>query len=126
MAEESGLFASLKRVVAGLVGIVACRVELLANEWEEERLRLIQALFFGLFALFSLCMGILFVAILFVLFYWHDHPLLAVALLSLVFFAFSAFFLHLSRGKLQQKTMPFSNTLSELQKDIDSLRGNHE
>ena len=126
MVEESGFFASLKRVVAGLLGIVACRVELLTNEWEEERLRLIQVLFFGLFALFSLCMGILFVAILIVLLYWHEHPLLAVALLALVFFVFAAFFLHLSRGKLQQKTMPFSNTLSELQKDLDSLRGNHE
>jgi len=47
-------------------------------------------------------------------------------LLALVFFAFAAFFLHLSRGKLQQKTMPFSYTLSELKKDLDSLRGNHE
>ena len=126
MLEGAGLFASLKRVIAGLLGIVASRVELLANEWEEERLRLTQALLFALFALFCFCMGILFLALFIVLFFWQDHPLLVVSVLALSFFALAILFFRLLFSKLSQKSIPFADTLAELKKDVNSLRGSHE
>ncbi len=126
MPETSGLFGSLKRLLATLLGIVSSRVELLSNEWEEERLRLTQALLFALFALFSLCMGIFFLSILIVLFFWEDHPLLVVSLLSLLFFAFALISFRLLLGKLNQKPVPFADTLAELKKDLSLLRDNHE
>jgi len=126
MPEGAGLFASLKRVIAGLLGIVASRVELLANEWEEERLRLTQALLFALFAFFCFCMGILFLALFIVLFFWQDHPLLVVSVLALSFFALAILFFRLLFGKLSQKSVPFADTLAELKKDVNSLRGSHE
>ncbi|MFA5371718.1 MAG: phage holin family protein [Sideroxydans sp.] len=126
MPETSGLFGSLKRLLATLLGIVSNRVELLANEWEEERLRLTQVLLFALFALFCFCMGILFLSILIVLLFWQDHPQLAVSLLSLSFFTFALIFFRLLFGRLNQKSAPFADTLAELKKDLGSLRGNHE
>lgn len=126
MPETGGLFGSLKRLLATLLGIVSSRVELLSNEWEEERLRFTQALLFALFALFCFCMGILFFSIFLVLFFWEDHPLVAVSLLSLTFFAFALIFFRLLIGKLNQKSAPFADTLAELKKDLSSLRGSHE
>lgn len=126
MPETGGLFGSLKRLLATLLGIVSSRVELLSNEWEEERLRFTQALLFALFALFCLCMGILFFSIFLVLYFWEDHPLIVVSLLSLSFFAFALIFFRLLLGKLNQKSGPFADTLSELKKDLSSLRGSHE
>ncbi len=49
MAEQSaGLMESLKRLVSTLTSIVSTRLELLANELQEERLRLTQMLVFAL------------------------------------------------------------------------------
>lgn len=126
MVEGAGLAASLRRVASGLLGIVASRVELMANEWEEERLRFTQALLFALLALFCLCMGILFLAILVVLLFWQNHPLLVVTVLTLAFFAAAVLLYILSSGKLRQKHVPFADTLAELRKDIGSLRAGHE
>lgn len=126
MSEGAGIFASLKRALASWLDIVASRVELLANEWEEERLRLAQALFFALFAFFCFCMGILFLSILIVLFFWQDHPMLVAFHLALAFFAASLFFCRMLSGKMKQKPVVFADTLNELKKDIHALRGNHE
>ena len=126
MSEGAGLFASLKRALASWLDIVASRVELLANEWEEERLRLAQALFFALFALFCFCMGILFLSILVVLFFWQDHPMPAAFFLALAFFAASLFSFRMLSRKMKQKPLVFADTLNELKKDIHALRGNHE
>lgn len=126
MAEGIGLFASLRRVMAGLLGIVSSRVELIANEWEEERLRLTQALLFGLLALFSFCMGILFLAILVVLLFWQNHPLLVVTVLMFTFFAAAVVLYILSSGKLGQKPALFADTLAELKRDITALQAGHE
>ena len=67
MPEVSGLLVSIKRLLATLTGMAATRLELLSNEWQEERLRLLQMLLFVLFAVFSFCMGIL-LLVLFLLF----------------------------------------------------------
>lgn len=112
--------------MAGLLGIVSSRVELIANEWEEERLRLTQALLFGLLALFSFCMGILFLAILVVLLFWQNHPLLVVTVLMFTFFAAAVVLYILSSGKLGEKPALFADTLAELKRDITALQAGHE
>ena len=60
MAEQSaGLMESLKRLISTLASIVATRLELLANELQEERLWLTQMFLFALFGLFCFGLGIL-------------------------------------------------------------------
>jgi len=46
--------------------------------------------------------------------------------LALSFFALAILFFRLLFGKLSQKSVPFADTLAELKKDVNSLRGSHE
>ena len=53
-----GLFSSLKGTAATLVAIFRTRLELLASELEEEKIRLLSLLLFALGALFFLALGL--------------------------------------------------------------------
>ena len=126
MTEPSGLFGSLRRLLATLLGIVSTRIELLVNEWEEERLRVLRMLLFALLAVFCACMGMVMLTIFIVVLFWHDNPLLAVSLLALFYFAAAATFGLLLVRLLHQRSVLFSASLAELRKDRNQLGGDHE
>jgi uncharacterized membrane protein YqjE len=123
---RSGLMGSAKRFVASLTSIVSTRLELLANELQEERLRLTQLLFFALFALFCFGMCLLMLTIFIVVLFWDDHRLAVLGILGFVFFALGSFAVVLLRGKAQEKSKLFSASLSELEKDRAQLDLPHE
>ena len=68
----SGLMGSVKRLASTLTTIVSTRLELLANELQEERLRLTQMLLFILFSLFCFGMGLLLLTVFIVVLFWDD------------------------------------------------------
>lgn len=121
MSETGGLFVSLKRLLSTALGIVSTRLELLANEWEEERMRLMRMLILVLLAVFFVCMAALLFAIFIVAAFWHDHPLLATSLLSLSFLLMSGFCALSLRRLLYQRPALFSASLAELRKDRQDL-----
>ena len=57
--EAGGLFAALRSTAASLVATARTRVELVGNELETERLRLVRSLVFGISALFCFGVGLL-------------------------------------------------------------------
>jgi uncharacterized membrane protein YqjE len=127
MAEQSaGLMESVKRLVSTLTSIVSTRLELLANELQEERLRLIQMLIFALFALFCFGMGILLLTIFIVVLFWDDHRLAAVGAMCALFLALGTLMALLLRSKAQAKLKLFSASLAELAKDMELLGVHHE
>ena len=126
MPESSGLLGSIKRLLTTLSGLVATRLELLSNEWQEERLRLLQMLFFALFAVFSFCMAILLLVFFLVVLFWDEHRLVVLAALSLTFFIAGGLLVVLLRSTLQSGSKLFSASLEELQKDREALDGHHE
>lgn len=121
MSETGGLFASLKRLLSTALGIVSTRLELLANEWEEERMRLMRMLVLALLAVFFVCMSAVLFAIFIVAAFWHDHPLLAISVLSLSFFAMSGLCALSLRRLLHQRPVLFSASLAELRRDRHEL-----
>jgi uncharacterized membrane protein YqjE len=126
MPESSGLLASLRRLLATLTGVVATRLELLANELQEERLRLVQMLLFALFAVFCLCMGVLLLSLFLVVLFWDEHRLAVLAGLTLAFFAAGGWLLLLLRSRWRQGSRLFSASLAELAKDRQALGDRHE
>ena len=126
MQASSGLMGSVKRLTSTLTTLVSTRLELLANEMQEERLRLTQMLLFTLFALFCFGMGLLLLTAFIVVLFWDDHRLAVLAALSVVFFALGSFAAVLLRGKAQEKSRLFSASLSELAKDKEQLGVSHE
>ena len=93
----------------------------MANEWQEERLRLAQMLLFALSALFCLGMGILLLTVFIVVLYWNDdHRLLVLGGLSALFFASAAILAVQLRSKAQSQL--FSASLAELNADRAQLK----
>jgi uncharacterized membrane protein YqjE len=126
MPETGGLFASLKRLLGTLLGIVSTRMELLANEWEEERMRLMRMFVLALLAVFFVCMAAVLFAIFIVAAFWHDHPLLAISVLSLFFLVMSGLCAISLRHLLHQRPVLFSASLAELRRDRFELEPHDE
>src|SRR5512143_778433 len=83
--EGEGLFGSLKGLVASLVAIAHTRIELLSNDFEEERERLVSILVVMLVALFCLGIGVLLLTLLLVAIFWESHRLLVLGVLTGLF-----------------------------------------
>lgn len=126
MSETRGLFASLKRLLGTSLGIVSTRLELLSNEWQEERIRLIRMLVLVLFAVFFACMAMVLLAIFIVAIFWHDHPFLAISILSLLCFVLSALCAFSLRNLWYRGSMLFSASLAELRRDCLELEPHDE
>lgn len=117
----SGLMASFKRLLSTLISVASTRLELLANELQEERLRLTQMLLFALFALFCFGLGILLLTVFIVVLFWDDHRLAVTGVLSVIFFALGLLMVMLLRSKAQAKSRLFSASLAELARDREQL-----
>ncbi len=117
---------SARRLLALLLSIVSTRLELLANELQEERLRLTQMLLFALFALFCFGLGVLLLTVFIVVLFWDDHRLAVTGALSAVFFALGLSMLVLLRNKTRARSKLFSASLAELANDRAQLDAGHE
>ena len=123
---SSGLMGSVRRLLSTLTSIASTRLELLANELQEERLRLTQMLLFALFALFCFGMGVLLLAVFIAVLFWDDHRLAALGALSVFFFASGTLMAMLLRNKAQAESRLFSASLAELAKDREQLGTSHD
>ncbi|MDP2694498.1 MAG: phage holin family protein [Gallionella sp.] len=122
MAEaDAGLMGSIRQLLSTATSIASTRLELLANELQEERLRLTQMLLFALFALFCFGVGILLLTAFIVVLFWDDHRLAALGALSALFLALGALITMLLRSKAQAKPRLFSTSLAELTEDKKQL-----
>lgn len=122
----SGLMESVKRLAASLTSIVSTRLELLVNEFNEERLRLTEMLLFTLCALFCFGMGLLLLTVFIVVLFWDDHRLAVIGTLCVIFFSLGSFVVTMLRSKAQQKSKLFSASLAELSKDREQLGAGNE
>jgi uncharacterized membrane protein YqjE len=126
LVESSGLMGSLKRLASTLTSIVSTRLELLANELQEERLHLTQMLLFALLAIFCFGMGLLLLTIFIVVLFWDDYRLAVLGGLSLLFFLLGVLMAGVLRAKAQSKTKLFSASIAEFAKDREQLGAGHE
>lgn len=122
----TGLMASIRRLLSTLVSIALTRLELLANELQEERLRLTQMLLFALFALFCFGLGILLLTVFIVVLFWDDHRLAVTGALSAVFFALGLLMVLLLRIKARARSRLFFASLAELARDREHLGASQE
>ena len=121
-AAHGGLLQSIKHLGHTLLGAAQTRLEILATEIEEERVRLEQLLLVALAAAFCLAMAIVLCVAFVVLFFWDTHRLLAVGLLAAAFLAAGAVFGSILRARVKTRSKPFAITRGELAKDGAMLR----
>ena len=117
----TGLFASLRNFAATLTAVAQTRLELLANEVEEEKLRFGQLLLFGSIALFCLAVGSVFLAIFITVLLWESHRLLVLGGLAALFFSLGGVAVVMFRARASAGSRLFSASLAELGKDRQQL-----
>ncbi len=117
-----GLFASLRRLAGTTAAIVLVRLELLGTELEQEKLRVVGALWLAGAALLMLWLALVLFAGFVVLLLWDEYRLQAVGGLAILFAGAGGWLLHRARRQL---TPPaggaFALSLAELRRDRDSL-----
>ncbi|MDD5295829.1 MAG: phage holin family protein [Rhodocyclaceae bacterium] len=116
-----GLLPSSRRLLAAVVAILRTRLEILATELEEEKLRLSAIAMLGAFAAFFLSFGLIFLVLYLTVLFW-DSRLLVLGGATLLFFALGVAALLRVAGEIRRKSGLFSGSLSELRRDWEALR----
>ena len=117
----AGIVQSLRNLAATLVALLRTRFELLVTELEEERIRLLQLLFWAAGALFFFGVGILLLIVLLVAIFWDNHRITAIVVLAGVFLAAGVGMAIGVRKRMHARPKLFSASLEELAKDRDQL-----
>lgn len=117
----SGLFASLRQLLATGVETLRVRLELLSTEIEEEKLRLFDAVLWAGLALLLLGMGLLFLCGLIVVLLWDSHRLLVLGGLTVVFLGCGFWVLQVARQRLRAPGGLFNTSVTELARDRTGL-----
>ena len=117
----AGILQSLRNLAATLVALLRTRFELLATEIEEERVRLLQLLFWAALALFFFALGIVLLVILYVAVFWDSYRITAIVTLAGVFLAAGAGAAIAARNLIRARPRLFSASLDELARDKDQL-----
>jgi uncharacterized membrane protein YqjE len=117
MAQNAGLFASVKTLASTLLGIAQTRLELLASEMEEDRLRMTRLLFYSLLAFFFFCLGMVLITLLIIAVFWDTYRLLTIGLIAAIYIGFAAGLAIYVMRELRRKPKLFSASLAEFIKD---------
>lgn len=118
---REGLFVALKSLVATLLAIGKTRAELLVNELEEEKFRLMSLWAKAIGAAWLFALGIVMVVCCLAVAFWEQRVLvfgLAAALfLGVGFMVFASL-----RSQMAQPSKIFRGSLAELEADMAQLR----
>jgi uncharacterized membrane protein YqjE len=119
--ESPGLLASLRKFSATLIGVLQTRVELLATEVEEEKIRLGRLLLLAAAAAFLVALGVLTLTLFIIVLFWDTHRLLVIGLLAAGYLAAGVVVAFAARRQAAIRSRLFSASLGELAKDRERL-----
>jgi uncharacterized membrane protein YqjE len=118
---ESGIAATLARVLQTLRETAVTRLELFLLEAKEERLRLFDALLIAAAGVVFSLMTLIMVTLTIVVFFWETHRMAALAILSLAYAGGATAAMVSLRSRLK-RWRAFSATLDQLKKDFACSR----
>ena len=119
--QGSGLFASLRRLLATVHEMAQVRLELLGTEVELEKRRLFDGLLWGAVALLVLGVGLVLLCGFVILLFWEGYRLAAVGVMALLFLAGGALLMREMRQRLRNPTGMFNASVAELKRDRAEL-----
>lgn len=123
---ESGLFASLSRLLATVLQMAQVRLQLLGTEVELEKRRLFDGLLWGGVALVVLGLGLVLLCGFVILLFWEGYRLAAVGGMTLLFLVAGGLMLRHARHRLGNRNSfkgMFDASLAELKRDQADLNG---
>lgn len=124
MGEErrARLADSLRGFLDAGLHTVQTRLELLAVELQEEKLRLSGLLLNVVLCALLLGFGLVFVAVFLTVLFWEEHRLLALGIASVVFIGGGLLTASNAARELKRGSRLFAASLAELARDRDAVR----
>lgn len=119
-APPGGLFSALRGTAATLIATARTRVELVGNELEIERIRLVRSLILGISALFCFGLGILLLVGLVLVIHWESR-IIVLSLFGAGFLAAGGL-LYAGMTRANRRRQAFAATIAELEEDLRQLR----
>lgn len=119
--KESGLFVSIRRLLATLFEIIQVRLELAGTEIELEKRRLFDGLLWGAVAVLALGVGLVLMCGFVILLFAEGYRLAAVGVLAVVLLAGGLLSMREARQRLRNPAGMFSASLAELERDRGGL-----
>lgn len=116
-----GLTAGLRSALTAGLGGVQTRLELLAVEVQEERIRVAALLFNTILAALFIGFGAVFLAAFLTVLWWEEHRLLALGLAALLFFALGIWAAANAAREHRSGSRLFAASLAELSRDRAAL-----
>lgn len=107
--------------MATLLEILQTRVEIVATEFEEERLRLRELVVFGILTLFFVGVGFTLLTLFVVVLYWDSHRIAVLGVVAFLYLGLGGLTGVILYRRLKSRPRLFAATLSELAKDRDQL-----
>ena len=120
-ARAGGLISSLKRLVTTLVAIVQTRLELLADELQAERRRIVQMAVLTVAALFFIACSLMLLTVLVIVALWDSNRMLAIGGCAVAYLVIGGGCAMAARRHAGAGSRLFAASLGELQKDRDRL-----
>lgn len=127
-AKQSGLFASLRRLLSTALEMVQVRLDLLGTEVELEKRRLFDGVLWGAIGLLFLGVGIVLFCGFVILLFWDGYRLAAVGVMALLCLAGGVALMGDARRRLRNPSAIFKASMAELKRDQTGLQasGQHE
>lgn len=119
-AGNPGLFAALRGAATTLVATARTRIELVGNDLELERVRLVRTLIFGISALFCFGLGIIVLIGLVLVLHWESRVLVLAGFGGGLIAVGALLFLSMQR--VNRRRQAFAATIAELEEDLRQLR----
>lgn len=116
-----GLLASLQRLMATLLEVLQTRVEIIATEFEEERVRLRELVVYGVLMLFFVSVGLTLATLFVVTLYWDTNRLAVLGGVASLYLGLGGIAGIVLYRRLKCRSRLFATTVSELAKDRDQL-----
>jgi uncharacterized membrane protein YqjE len=120
-ASETGLFASLRRLLVTTLEIAQVRLDILGTEFELEKRRLVDGVLYASIAILAFGIGLVLMCGFLILLFWDGYRLAAVGTLSALFMAIGVLLLHRAHRNFRMKKNIFSVSLAELESDRIAL-----
>jgi len=113
--------AALGELAATLLSVVRTRLELVATDWEEERLRMGRALLATVGMAFCAAMALIVATALVVVVFWDEHRLAALGIVTGLYLAGALACRAIASHALRAKPRLFDATLTVLEADQRAL-----
>jgi len=121
-AQQGGLFASSRRLLATVLEIAQVRLEILSTEVEVEKQRIFDGLLWGGIALLALGVGLAVGCGFVLMLFWDTYRLAATGIMALLFLGLGSMLALTARKRLQNPQSMIETSLTELRRDLVELR----